>query len=555
MGCSCSLVGAEAGQVSLLGHCGILGWGKAQKPQKPQKTGSISPNTNRDGNIRIKTDCFISQDHFAMAERTADDGLASEDSGGEATAQEQAVTDTAPNGDKTNEAERAKEAEESATDTRSEEYDPFRSKEDSGVDDGDWEAVNPREAKMAPRVEAETPNPTKIKRQGYSGHTGHQEDRSRHAHDVAPSKHSTEPRHPPREASLNTQANPIVRQGSPVKRDPTTERIEKRASDYYYAMKQNPHKEEQYYAQFVKELIQEIREKETQFKALSEEMLAGRDRYQPVTNGSFQSEMGMLREQIKTLAKTVIRSPTMVSQEVFCKSLTGKLLSKGVDGRIWKEKRNRAPILQSAVWSALQQSIFRTPFQVYGDNGNISSIWNRLFAEGEFNLSFNAFPDTDDDNCLDPHSKKLPPRDELCEKWKSLTAIRLYDKNIDQKAGMKVVRQAVEKILRPLTTEASDSPSFEWSRDLDTVLDSAERLASLMAQQRSRLELYIPNLSPAKLKEEGIIDRLLDFDDPDGALGGQPVLVVVPALRRYGDGFGNKLDQEVDLEAAQVKCL
>jgi hypothetical protein len=78
-----------------------------------------------------------------------------------------------------------------------------------------------------------------------------------------------------------------------------------------------------------------------------------------------------------------------------------------------------------------------------------------------------------------------------------------------------------------------------------------------MAQQRSRLELFVPDLRKiANSKDHCCDGKTMDFDEGvEGPLSGNAVLIVTPGLRKWGDGFGGKLASFVDLEAAQVKCI
>lgn len=47
-----------------------------------------------------------------------------------------------------------------------------------------------------------------------------------------------------------------------------------------------------------------------------------------------------------------------------------------------------------------------------------------------------------------------------------------------------------------------------------------------------------------------------DYDEgSEEPLTGDAVLIVMPCLRKWGDGFGAKLSSFVDMEAAQVKCV
>ena len=102
--------------------------------------------------------------------------------------------------------------------------------------------------------------------------------------------------------------------------------------------------------------------------------------------------------------------------------------------------------------------------------------------------------------------------------------------------------------------QPSEDPS--WKDDLGDVMQAATELAMAMAMQRSRLELFVPDLDKiAACKDHCCDGRTIDFDEgTEGLRGGSPILVVTPGLRKRGDGLGGNFDRSADLEAAQVKC-
>ncbi|KAI9764516.1 MAG: hypothetical protein M1839_005886 [Geoglossum umbratile] len=318
-----------------------------------------------------------------------------------------------------------------------------------------------------------------------------------------------------------------------------TERQEPRAEwefgevqDHVTAMQRNPLGMYAYYKEMVSELRRESKQWESRFNALSEEMLAGRDRYQPVTDGSLRSDMNILRERVRTLAKTAVKS-LKVSHGEFCRALSGKTLTLDIDSNAWMETRSRAGFLQSTIWNVLYCNLFCSPFQVYGNEGHVEEAWNHLFQK-------ESVPERRD---------YCPPPSELCEKWKSLTAIQLDDSVGNEASGYRKTRGELGKLLGSLCK----GPKNERTQHLTNVLDSATKLAVTMGQQRCRLELVFPE-TVGSIRAGAYQGKILNFDDTDDPVEGELVLVVVPGLRKWGDGFGNNLSEYEDLEGVQVKC-
>ncbi|KAH8650569.1 hypothetical protein BGZ60DRAFT_550399 [Tricladium varicosporioides] len=287
---------------------------------------------------------------------------------------------------------------------------------------------------------------------------------------------------------------------------------------------------------------------------LSEEMLAGRDRFQPATDGDLKAKMNKLREDVKVLAKEL--RPKKISEKTFQDTVARQQLALREAETIFSNKNFRIPLLQSAIWNVLRTHMFNTPFLVFGTDGaQAESAWRCLFGE----------PAIENGDEKDGESKacrpEVPVREEFSEKWKSMTATRLKDKAEEsRKSGTistgKAAKKAVQTMLYAIsldTNQPSDDPS--WIADLKNVIQTATELAMAMAQQRSRLELFVPDLQKIAASSDHCSDgKIIDFDEGvEGPLVGSPVLIVTPGLRKWGDGLGGNLNRSTDLEAAQVK--
>jgi hypothetical protein len=98
-----------------------------------------------------------------------------------------------------------------------------------------------------------------------------------------------------------------------------------------------------------------------------------------------------------------------------------------------------------------------------------------------------------------------------------------------------------------------------WGQKLNDLLYCAAKLATDMAKQRSRLDLYVPKVTVLQREQRSngnvhILGKIADIEDGDD-INGQIAFVVIPGLRRWGDGLGTNLNRHIDLEAAQVRCI
>jgi hypothetical protein len=167
--------------------------------------------------------------------------------------------------------------------------------------------------------------------------------------------------------------------------DPTTVRLRDRAREYIREILQKGNLEG-YFLGFANELIKEIQQSQDRVNALSEEMLAGRDRYQPIPDGEFQALMGSLCEHVKVLSKDLLkaaRAAEMRDKSFNFRGILGKeILTSSVDDSAWKDNK-RIYLVQSAIWKVLKDHLFGSPFLVFGNEGpELSRTWKLLFSEG-----------------------------------------------------------------------------------------------------------------------------------------------------------------------------
>lgn len=167
--------------------------------------------------------------------------------------------------------------------------------------------------------------------------------------------------------------------------DPTAVRIRGRAKDYVLAILEKGNLEG-YFGSFADELVMEIKQLQDQVNALSEEMLAGRDRYQPITDGEFKALMDTLCEYVKVLSKDLMKAAraaeTRDKSFDFRAILEKEILTSNVDDDAWTDNK-RIYLVQSAIWRVLKDHLFSSPFQVFGNEGpELWGTWKLLFSEG-----------------------------------------------------------------------------------------------------------------------------------------------------------------------------
>lgn len=164
--------------------------------------------------------------------------------------------------------------------------------------------------------------------------------------------------------------------------NPTTTRIKKRGEQCIDEIR-NHADWQNYFWRFITELHGQILDLENQVNALSEEMLAGRDRYQPITDGEFQGLTNQLREFVKNLSRDISKA-VVVQKNEFRNILEGSLLTTDLCQEIWDDNSNRRYLIQSAIWKILLDDLFHNSFQVHGKEGaELGITWSKLFSEGQ----------------------------------------------------------------------------------------------------------------------------------------------------------------------------
>src|SRR5438034_3522818 len=113
-----------------------------------------------------------------------------------------------------------------------------------------------------------------------------------------------------------------------------------------------------------------------------------------------------------------------------------------------------------------------------------------------------------------------PDKTELSEKWKSISAIRLEEKYRNEAAGcVKAARVLVDKLAGPLSANTLKySAESAWGEKLNDVVNRAAELAFAMAKQRSRFDLYVPDIADLQREENSngnvyVWGKIVDIED------------------------------------------
>lgn len=220
-------------------------------------------------------------------------------------------------------------------------------------------------------------------------------------------------------------------------------------------------------------------------------------------------------------------------------------------------------LLHGALWAVVEESLFRTPFQVFGAYGDaIHETWISLFGHGDTNGNGASSTGID-----------WPERDTLAEKWRYTTvdclrrslnsdpsgsashaeATNLQDQQIQESfhANMATVTSRLTSLL----LDYDSSSSSVLAASISGLLNQAATFALLIALERCRVQVFVPAIG-------GPSNTLTRRDTPDfkdvypGNEAEMPCgvaeFVVAPGLSKAGNSRGGKLDERVVLSRATV---
>lgn len=149
---------------------------------------------------------------------------------------------------------------------------------------------------------------------------------------------------------------------------------------------------------------------------------------------------------------------------------------------------------------------------------------------------------------------RVPPPHEGQERWKSMTAIQLHERTYRDPEKRKTLLDEMQKrildILQPLSN--SKRGTTAWQIYLSKIVATAAELASTMAQQRCRIELFRSNVTSLREDDVSSLREMKSIADIGGSPLARPLFLVTPGLRKWGNGWGQNLEESTVLYPAQL---
>ena len=81
---------------------------------------------------------------------------------------------------------------------------------------------------------------------------------------------------------------------------------------------------------------------------------------------------------------------------------------------------------------------------------------------------------------------------------------------------------------------------------------TAAELASTMAQQRCRIEFFRPNVTSLREEDVSFLREMKSIADIGGSPLARPLFLVTPGLRKWGNGWGQNLEESTVMYPAQL---
>ncbi|PWW79943.1 hypothetical protein C7212DRAFT_361424 [Tuber magnatum] len=283
--------------------------------------------------------------------------------------------------------------------------------------------------------------------------------------------------------------------------------------------------------------LKELSEENEKLRALQDDMLSGIDRFHPTPDSAIVEKVVGLRGQIRIFTKTFSRQLKSIKEEPSVRDrLKGRTLTALIDGPLWEDSRNVVLLAESVIWKKIVNNIFWSPFQVFGER--LEDTWKGIFDE-DGKESADAYP----------------VASEQSEKWRNATVLHLTSKahKNPEKASVvaaTILEQLEDGLTSILGIDSLKAPDQESLRKI--VIDSCE-FAALLGQQRCRLRFYTPeagihfDTSDNKQKLEATGSEEIQF--------GKVAFVSAPGLRKWGNGYGQNLEELDVIVGARVKVV
>jgi hypothetical protein len=126
----------------------------------------------------------------------------------------------------------------------------------------------------------------------------------------------------------------------------------------------------------------------------------------------------------------------------------------------------------------------------------------------------------------------------------------MYQDRGQRKALLDEMQKRILNILQPLSNPKKGVAG--WQTNLLKIVEIAAELASTMAQQRCRIELFRPNVTSLREEDVSSLRQLKSITDVGGSPLARPLFLVTPGLRKWGNGWGQNLEESTVLYPAQL---
>ena len=125
------------------------------------------------------------------------------------------------------------------------------------------------------------------------------------------------------------------------------------------------------------ELVTETSRLEHNLETLQKSLLSNMERFRPTQDDELISNFESLASAIKVITRDV---PSSADCNNLAKEFAHYTLIDGVSVSYWKDRLHRKYLLEAAIWSILMDTIFSTPFYVFGKYADLfTTEWKQLF--------------------------------------------------------------------------------------------------------------------------------------------------------------------------------
>jgi hypothetical protein len=269
--------------------------------------------------------------------------------------------------------------------------------------------------------------------------------------------------------------------------------------------------------------------------------LANVQKVQPVSDEQFRRDFGELASLIKSFSRAIkLPSGADIANIVPVSQCT---LLYNVQKEHWNSGSRKKGMIEAYIWSVLIESILNNPFFIFGEL--CQEVGNQFL-----NLYGSA------------HDHDWPIPCELSERWKYTTIESLLDifgkeaiiNGIPNGGASSSVRESMTNLREGIqasieSTFTSLSPKTDFYQ-LQPIINKSISLALQMSLQRCRVQIVWPAIGEAYVLGETI--HLSSISDSEDVEEGNVAFIVNPGLAKWGDAYGKKLEQRLDIVPSMV---